>query len=122
MDKAKQKRLARERRHARVRRRVQGTPELPRLCVYRSLKHIYAQVIDDTRAHTLVSASTVDAEVQADLSGKDKIAQAAVVGKVLAERAQAQGIKSVVFDRGGFKYHGRVKSLAEAAREGGLRF
>jgi large subunit ribosomal protein L18 len=122
MDKAKEKRLARLRRHARVRRRVYGTGEQPRLCVFRSLKHIYAQVIDDTRYHTLISASTLDAEVQAELVGKDKAAQAAIVGKVLAQRAREAGIESVVFDRGGYMYHGRVKSLADAAREGGLKF
>jgi large subunit ribosomal protein L18 len=122
MDKAKEKRLARQRRHARVRKRMAGTAEQPRLCVFRSLKHIYAQVIDDTRCHTLISASTLDAEVQAELAGKDKAAQAAVVGKVLAQRARAAGIESVVFDRGGYLYHGRVKSLADAAREGGLKF
>lgn len=122
MDKAKEKRLARLRRHARVRKHVQGTMERPRLCVFRSLKHIYAQVVDDTQQHTLISASTLDAEVQAAAAGKDKAGQAAVVGEVLAERAQAAGIKRVVFDRGGYRYHGRVKSLADAAREGGLEF
>lgn len=122
MDKAKEKRLARRRRHARVRKRVRGTLERPRLCVFRSLKHIYAQVIDDTQSHTLASASTMDAEVQAKLNGKDKSAQAAVVGEVLAERANAAGIKRVVFDRGGYLYHGRIKSLADAARKAGLDF
>ncbi len=122
MDKAKEKRLARQRRHARVRKHVMGTPERPRLCVFRSLKHIHAQVIDDTRAHTLVSASTLDAEVREQLAGKDKEAQAEVVGQVLAKRASEAGIQSVVFDRGGYKYHGRVKSLADAARKGGLQF
>jgi large subunit ribosomal protein L18 len=122
MDKAKEKRLARQRRHARVRKHVQGTVERPRLCVFRSLKHIYAQVVDDTQQHTLISASTLDPEVQAAAAGKDKAGQAAVVGEVLAERAQAAGIKRVVFDRGGYRYHGRVKSLADAAREGGLEF
>jgi len=101
---------------------MQGTLERPRLCVYRSLKHIYAQVIDDTQGCTLVAASTQDAEVQKELTGKDKSAQAAVVGQVLAKRAQAAGVRQVVFDRGGYKYHGRVKSLAEAARKGGLDF
>jgi large subunit ribosomal protein L18 len=114
--------LARQRRHARVRKHVQGTVERPRLCVFRSLKHIYAQVVDDTQQHTLISASTLDPEVQAAAAGKDKAGQAAVVGEVLAERAQAAGIKRVVFDRGGYRYHGRVKSLADAAREGGLEF
>jgi large subunit ribosomal protein L18 len=101
---------------------MQGTSERPRLSVYRSLKHIYAQVIDDTQGCTLVAASTKDGEVQKELKGKDKSAQAAVVGEVLAKRAQAAGVKQIVFDRGGYKYHGRVKSLAEAARKGGLDF
>ena len=122
MDKAKEKRLARERRHARVRKNLQGTSERPRLCVFRSLKHMYAQVIDDTQGHTLVSASTLDAEVRAEAREKDKAGQAAAVGTVLARRAQAAGIKLVVFDRGGYLYHGRVKSLAEAARKAGLEF
>jgi large subunit ribosomal protein L18 len=90
--------------------------------VYRSLRHIYAQVIDDTKGHTLVSASTVEPEVGKQLKGKTKVEQAGVVGKLLAERALELGIKSITFDRGGFKYHGRVKALAEAAREGGLKF
>jgi large subunit ribosomal protein L18 len=101
---------------------MQGTSERPRLSVYRSLKHIYAQVIDDTQGRTLVAASTQDAEVQKQLKDKDKSGQAAVVGEVLAKRAQAAGVKQIVFDRGGYKYHGRVKSLAEAARKGGLDF
>jgi large subunit ribosomal protein L18 len=122
MDKAKEKRLARQRRHARVRRRVHGTPERPRLTVFRSLRHMYAQVIDDTRDHTLVAASTLDAEVRGQLADKDKSAQAAVVGEVLAKRALEAGVERVVFDRGGYKYHGRVKSLADAARKAGLEF
>jgi len=122
MDKAKEKRLARLRRHQRVRRRVMGTAERPRLCVFRSSKHIESQLIDDTRGHTLVAASTYDPSVREQLGDKDKAAQAAVVGQVLAERAIAAGIKSVVFDRGGYVYHGRVKSLAEAARKAGLEF
>ena len=122
MDKAKEKRLARQRRHARVRKRVSGTTERPRLCVFRSLKHIYAQVIDDTQANTLVSVSTLEPEVRAELEGKDKKAQAAIAGEILARRAKDAGIETVVFDRGGYKYHGRVKSLADAAREGGLKF
>jgi large subunit ribosomal protein L18 len=122
MDKAKEKRLARQRRHARVRKRIYGTVERPRLSVFRSLKHIRAQVIDDTLGHTLVAASTLDSEVRSELGGKDKSAQAAVVGDVLAKRAQAAGITNVVFDRGGYKYHGRVKSLADAARKAGLDF
>lgn len=116
------RRLGRLRRHMRVRKNMVGAPERPRLNVFRSLCHIYAQVIDDSQGHTLVSASTVDPEVKAQLKGLAKADQARVVGKVLAERALAQGIKQVVFDRGGYKYHGRVKALAEAAREGGLEF
>jgi large subunit ribosomal protein L18 len=122
MDKAKEKRLARQRRHARVRKRVYGTGGRPRLSVFRSLKHIHAQVIDDVRGHTLVAASTLDAEVRPELGGKNKAQQAAIVGEVLARRALAAGIEQVVFDRGGCQYHGRVKALAEAAREGGLEF
>ena len=122
MDKAKQRRLARQRRHARVRRRLQGTAQRPRLSVFRSLKHMHTQIIDDVQGNTLVAASTLDAEVQTKASGKDKSAQAAAVGELLAERASEAGIKQVVFDRGGYKYHGRVKALAEAARKGGLEF
>lgn len=122
MDKAQEKRLARQRRHARVRERVRGTPERPRLCVFRSLRHIHAQVIDDIRGHTLVAASSLDAEVRSQLNEKDKTAQAALVGEVLAQRAMAAGISRVVFDRGGYRYHGRVKSLADAARKAGLEF
>ncbi len=116
------RRVARLRRHRRVRKHVVGTPERPRLNVFRSLHHIYVHVIDDSRGHTLVSASTIDPEVAAQLQGLTKTEQAHVVGKVLAERALSQGIKKVVFDRGGYKYHGRVKALADAAREGGLKF
>ncbi len=122
MDKAKAKRLARQRRHARIRKRVSGTPERPRLNVFRSLKHIQAQIIDDTRGHTLVAASTLEPQIRARLAEKDKTAQAEMVGQVLAERALAAGIEKVVFDRGGYRYHGRVKALAEAARKGGLQF
>ena len=122
MDKAKAKRLARQRRHARVRRHVSGTSDRPRLCVFRSLKHIRAQVIDDTSGHTLVAASTLDSGVRSQIDGKDKSAQAAVVGEVIAQRALESGITRIVFDRGGYKYHGRVKSLADAARKAGLEF
>jgi large subunit ribosomal protein L18 len=122
MDTAKKKRLARQRRHRRVRKKVVGTPERPRLNVYRSLKHIYGQIIDDTAGHTLVSASTVDGEVLAQLGDKDKTQQAYVVGQVLARRARERGIDSVVFDRGGWAYHGRIKALAEGARVEGLEF
>jgi large subunit ribosomal protein L18 len=122
MDKAKAKRLARQRRHARVRKRLSGTTERPRLCVFRSLKHIYVQVIDDEHDHTLVAASTVDNEIKAQVGDKDKTEQAELVGQILAQRAQAAGIKEVVFDRGGYLYHGRVAALAKGARKGGLEF
>jgi len=115
-------REARLRRHRRVRQDIAGTPERPRLSVFRSLTHIYAQVIDDVAGTTLVSASTLDAEVKAQLDGKPKTAEAEIVGKVVGERAVAKGINTVVFDRGGFQYHGRVKALAEAARASGLQF
>lgn len=108
----------RQKRHNRVRARVTGTAERPRLNVFRSLNHIYAQVIDDVRGHTLVSASTLDTSVD----DADKIGEATAVGKLIAERAKAAGITRVVFDRGGYLYHGRIKALAEGAREGGLDF
>ena len=116
------RRLGRLRRQKHVRKHIFGTPERPRLNVFRSLKHIYAQVIDDTQGHTLASASTVDPEVREQIEGLAKKEQAQVVGRVLASRAREKGVTKVVFDRGGFKYHGRVKELAEAAREGGLDF
>ncbi len=108
----------RRRIHKRIRRKVQGTAERPRLCVFRSLKHIYAQVIDDGQGRTLAAASS-NQEGQAN---GGNLAGAKAVGKLIAERAQAKGIKKVVFDRGGYLYHGRVKALAEAAREAGLEF
>jgi large subunit ribosomal protein L18 len=113
---------SRERRHRRVRTRVFGTPERPRLNVFRSLRHIYAQMVDDYAGKTLLSVSTLDPEVRAQLKGLHKADQAKLVGKTLAERAQKAGIKAVVFDRGGYKFHGRVKALADASREGGLDF
>ena len=116
------RRKARARRHTHIRRRVEGTPERPRLNVFRSLKHIYAQVINDKTGETLTSASTIDSEIRDQLAGLTKTEQAEIVGKVVAERALAKGIGMVVFDRGGYKYHGRVKALAEAAREAGLDF
>lgn len=119
---SEQSRQARTRRHRRVRRKVSGTADRPRMNVFRSLQHIYAQVIDDEIGHTLVSASTVDAQVQERINGLDKTAQARVVGQVLAERAMDKGVTKVVFDRGGYKYHGRVKALAEGSRQGGLEF
>lgn len=114
--------VARKRRHERVRKKVSGSAERPRLNVYRSLDNIYAQVIDDTTGMTLVSASTVDKELRAQVATLNKSEQAKAVGKAVAERAQARGIKEVVFDRGGYPYHGRVKALADASREGGLVF
>jgi large subunit ribosomal protein L18 len=116
------RRVARLRRHERVRKHVTGTPERPRLNVFRSLRHVYAQLIDDSRGHTLASASTVDPEVERQLQGLTKTEQARVVGRVLADRALSHGVKQVVFDRGGYQYHGRVKALADGAREGGLEF
>ncbi|MCY7324011.1 MAG: 50S ribosomal protein L18 [Phormidesmis sp. CAN_BIN36] len=110
------------RRHARVRRTVTGTSERPRLAVFRSNQHIYVQVIDDTAQHTLVSASTVDPEVKEKVESGANCEASTEVGKLVAQRAIAKGIQSVVFDRGGNLYHGRVKSLAEAAREAGLDF
>lgn len=114
--------LRRKIRHKRIRKRIFGTPERLRLNVYRSLKHIYAQIIDDTKGHTLVSASTLEPSIREQIKGLSKTEEAKVVGKILAERAIAKGITQVVFDRGGYKYHGRVKALAEGAREGGLQF
>lgn len=116
------RRVARKRRHQRLRKRVTGSLERPRLAVFRSLHHIYAQVIDDTTGTTLVQASTVDPELRAQLNGTGNREAAGQVGKVLAERALAKGITQVVFDRGGNLYHGRVKALAEGAREAGLGF
>jgi large subunit ribosomal protein L18 len=113
---------ARQRRHRRVRKKVAGTAERPRLNVFRSLKHIYAQIIDDDKGHTLVAASTLDPELSGKLNGLTKTEQARSVGKLLAERALARGITRVVFDRGGYKYHGRVKALADGSREAGLEF
>ena len=115
-------RVARYRRHARVRARVEGTTASPRLCVFRSLNHIYAQVIDDSRGYTLTFASTLDPEIKGDAIGKAKTGKAELVGSLVAKRALSKGINHVVFDRGGYKYHGRVKALAEAARQAGLKF
>jgi large subunit ribosomal protein L18 len=120
--KGKAKREARNRRHNRVRARVSGTPERPRLNVFRSLGNIYAQVIDDIAGTTLVSASTLDSDVSTQITGKNKTDSARIVGKVVAERAKNAGVTKVVFDRGGYPYHGRVAALAEGAREAGLDF
>lgn len=117
-DSAKHKRNARLRRHNRVRRKVQGTAERPRLAVFRSNRHVTAQVIDDTSGRTLASASTVEAELRSGATGN--MAAAAQVGRLVAERARAAGVERVVFDRGGNLYHGRVAAVADAAREAGL--
>ena len=127
----KSRNTARIHRHVRVRQNISGTPERPRLNVFRSLKEIYAQVIDDKAGNTLVSASSLDPELRASLKDQKRIEQARLVGprrlpvlsrRELAERAQAKGIAEVAFDRGGYKYQGRVKALADGAREGGLKF
>lgn len=114
--------VARQRRHQRVRKKVFGTTARPRLSVFRSLRHIYAQIVDDSQGHTLAAASTLDPGLRQSLDGLEKAEQARRVGQLVARRALEQGIKQVVFDRGGFLYHGRVKALAEGAREGGLEF
>jgi len=112
--------IARQRIHTRLRKRLQGTGERPRLNVYRSLQHIYAQVIDDAQGRTLASASSLDSDFP--LPGGGNLAAASAVGKRIGERALAQGIRLVAFDRGGYRYHGRVKALADAARAAGLQF
>ncbi len=122
MAKKLSKNQIRQRRHVRVRCKVSGTPECPRLNVFRSLSHIYAQIIDDTTGKTLVSASTVEADLKSEVEFGGNIAAAKAVGKKIAEKALEAGIKDVVFDRGGYPYHGRVQALADAAREAGLNF
>jgi large subunit ribosomal protein L18 len=118
----KTRNAARKIRQTRVRKNVSGTTERPRLNVFRSLAEIYAQVIDDESGKTLVSASSIDAELRPKMDGLKKTEQAALVGKSIAERAKAKGVTKVVFDRGGFRYSGRIKALADGAREGGLEF
>jgi large subunit ribosomal protein L18 len=113
---------ARIQRHERVRKKIMGTLERPRLNVYRSLAEIYVQVIDDQAGNTLIAASSVDKDIRPQLSGKNKTEQARLIGQAIAERAKGKGITTVVFDRGGFRYMGRVKALADGAREGGLEF
>ena len=122
MPKDKNAKYLRKIRHIRLRNKVAGTPQRPRLAVFRSLRHIYAQVIDDTNGHTIVAASSADAIKEAGGPIIPKIAASTAVGKLVAERAIAEGITQVVFDRGGCKFHGRVKALAEATREAGLKF
>src|SRR5499425_3631169 len=114
--------LVRIRIHQRIRQQLSGTPVRPRLAVFRSNKHIYAQVIDDSKGATVTAASTLDGDAKKDLKQGGNIAAAKAVGKLVAERAKAKGIETVLFDRGGYLYHGRIKALAEAAREAGLKF
>ena len=109
-------------RHKRVRRKIKGTAQTPRLSVYRTLNHIYAQLIDDVKGNTLVTASTLDKELKGTFEGMDKKAQAFAVGELLAKKAKAKKIETVVFDRGGYLYTGRVANLADGARKGGLEF
>lgn len=118
----KNRKEARVKVRRRIRRRVSGNPERPRLAIFRSLKHIYAQVIDDATGRTLVAASSLDAECRTLATYGGNVAAAKIVGAKIAERSKANGIGAVVFDRGGYKYHGRIKALADAAREGGLDF
>ncbi|HOP73578.1 MAG TPA: 50S ribosomal protein L18 [Bacillota bacterium] len=122
MYKRPERREARLRRHIRLRKKISGTAERPRLSVFRSLHHIYAQIIDDTKGITLVSASSVEPEIRSQLKYGGNIAAAQVVGAAIAKKALQNGIKAVVFDRGGYIYHGRIKALADAARENGLEF
>ena len=112
----------RQKKHRRIRNRFAGTPQRPRLAVYRSNNHMYAQIIDDTVGHTLVAASTLEKDVKADLEKTNDVVAAAKLGTVIAQRAMEKGIKAVVYDRGGFVYQGKIKALAEAAREAGLEF
>ncbi|MDF0530871.1 50S ribosomal protein L18 [Tsukamurella sp. 8F] len=119
-DVSTRRRISKARRHFRLRKKVEGTPVRPRLVVKRSSRHIHVQLVDDSKGHTLASASTIEADVKA--AGGDKTAQSKKVGELIAARAKAAGIEAVVFDRGGNKYHGRIAALADAAREGGLKF
>ncbi|MGE5643825.1 MAG: 50S ribosomal protein L18 [Byssovorax cruenta] len=119
---AQSRSIARGRRHSRVRKNLQGTADRPRLNVFRSLSGIYVQVIDDQSGKTLVSASTVDRDLREKLKGMKKADQAKMIGQAIAERAKNKGIQAVVFDRGGYRYIGRIKALADGAREGGLQF
>lgn len=120
MNRITRKSVQRNRRKTGIRKRILGTPHRPRLTVFRSAAHIYVQIVDDLAGRTIVSASTVDKSNKMDKGGN--VAAAQLIGKTIAERAKAAGIESVVFDRNGYRYHGRIKSLADAAREGGLKF
>lgn len=117
-----EKERLRQKRHRRVRAKVTGTAERPRLNVSRSIQHIYVQLIDDASGHTLAAASTLDADIKQALKSGGNVEAAKAVGKLIAERSKEKGITAVVFDRGGYKYHGRIQALADAAREGGLEF
>ena len=112
----------RRRIHKRIRQKISGNMNRPRLCIYRSLKYIYAQIVDDTQGRTLVAASTAEKSLRGDLKQGGNVQASKLVGKTIAERAKAKGIESVVFDRGGYLYHGRIRAVAEAARESGLKF
>jgi len=122
MFKRAERNVLRLQRHARSRKTLRGTQARPRLAVFRSLQHIYAQIIDDTKGQTLVTVSTLDPELRPQVKGQKKTATGELVGQLLARRARDKGINAVVFDRGGFKYHGRIKALADAARQAGLQF
>ncbi len=122
MIKRKSRNATRQRRHLRIRRTVQGTPERPRLSVFRSVAHIYAQVVDDRAGRTLAAASSLDPEIKTQAAGVKKTEAGKLVGQLLARRSKERGISQVVFDRGGYLYHGRVKAVADGAREGGLTF
>jgi large subunit ribosomal protein L18 len=116
------KRLARKRRHTRVRKTVEGTEEKPRLCIFRSIRSIYAQVIDDSQGFTVTSASSLEPGMKDKIAGKNKTECADMIGALIAQRSLEKGVKKVVFDRGGYRYHGRIKALADAARKAGLDF
>ena len=122
MIKKESRQKAREKKHLRIRKRFSGTPDRPRLAVFRSNKHIYAQLIDDEAGNTIAAASTLDKDLKGDLKNTDDVEAATAVGKAIAQKALDKGIKTVVFDRGGFIYQGKVAALAEAAREAGLEF
>ena len=122
MIKKPSRQLAREKRHYRLRNHLSGTTERPRLAVFRSNNHIYAQIIDDTKGHTLVAASTMEKDIASNLKSKSNVEAATAVGTAIAKKAADKGITTVVFDRGGYIYHGKVKALADACREGGLQF
>jgi large subunit ribosomal protein L18 len=122
MSSVDEKKQARVKRKQRIRKKLSGTPERPRLCVFRSAKHVYAQIIDDTKGQTMVSISTLDQSVREHGTFENKVAKAVFVGKLIAQKAVGMGIKKVVFDRNGFLYHGRVKAVSDGAREAGLDF